>query len=131
MGSRPLIKIEYPGLTNNAYAWLLDIFGPRKLYTVTAFTNSWVNYGSGETAAAYWKDPFGIVHLEGLIKSGSVGSAAFTLPLGYRPAANVVFGVESNNSHGRVDVDTSGNVTPKTPSNNAHVQLNGINFYTG
>lgn len=131
MGSRPLIKIEYPGLTDNAYAWLLDIFGPRKLYTVTAFTNSWVNYGSGYTSAAYWKDPFGMVHIEGLIKSGSVGSAAFTLPLGYRPATNLVFGVESNGAHGRLDVNTSGTVVPSSPSNNAWVQLDGINFYAG
>lgn len=131
MGSRPLIKIEYPGLTDNAYAWLLDIFGPRKLYTVTAFTNSWVNYGQTWKSAAYWKDPFGIVHLEGLIKSGSVGSAAFTLPLGYRPSADCLFGIISNSAIGRVDVNSSGGVVPLSPSNNTWVQLDGINFYAG
>lgn len=52
-----------------------------------AFMNSWENYGGGlgYHPAAFFKDPFGIVHLTGLIKNGMTG-VVFTLPSGYRPA---------------------------------------------
>jgi hypothetical protein len=95
-----------------------------------AFANSWVNYGSGWADAAYWRDPFGMVHLRGVIKSGTVGSGAFTLPPGFRPATNEIFAVMSNGAVGRVDVTTDGQVAPITPSNNTYVSLSGITFRT-
>jgi hypothetical protein len=95
-----------------------------------AFANSWVNFGSNWADAAFWRDPFGIVHLRGLIKSGTVGSAAFTLPPGFRPAVSETFGTISNGAVGRVDVLTNGTVTPATPSNNTYVSLSGITFRT-
>jgi hypothetical protein len=109
--------------------WLLDKTF-RKVGSVgaPAFTNSWVNFGSGWADAAYWKDPFGMVHLRGLIKSGTVTASAFTLPPGYRPEVNQVFGVVSNGAAGRVDVLTDGTVVPNTPSNNTYVTLSGISF---
>jgi hypothetical protein len=39
--------------------------------------------------AGFYKDAFGIVHLEGLVKKGS-GPVIFTLPSGYRPASGTV-----------------------------------------
>jgi hypothetical protein len=96
---------------------------------VSTFTNSWVNYGGDFFNASYIQDPGGFVHLRGVIKSGSVGSSAFTLPTGYRPtSSNGLFVVISNDSVGRVDIDTDGNVIPKSPSNNAYVSLEGIVF---
>lgn len=55
-----------------------------------AFQNSWVNYGLGQRACRFWKGIDGIVHLEGLVKSGSVPGVIFTLPEGYRPDEVVV-----------------------------------------
>lgn len=95
-----------------------------------AFTNSWVNYGSSWAPAAFWRDPLGFVHLRGLIKSGTVGNAAFTLPPGFRPKENESFVVVSNAAVGRVDVLTDGTVTPAAPSSNVWVSLSGINFRT-
>lgn len=95
-----------------------------------AFANSWVNYGSGWQVAGFWRDPLGIVHLRGLIKSGTVGSAAFTLPPGFRPPLAETFAVLSNGALGRVDVASDGTVTPMTPSNNTYVSLSGIQFRT-
>ena len=39
--------------------------------------------------AGFYKDAFGIVHLEGLVKKGS-GPVIFSLPSGYRPAAGTI-----------------------------------------
>ena len=93
-----------------------------------AFENSWVNYGSGFESAGFYKDPFGRVHLKGLVKTGTVGVAMFTLPSGYRPSATVLFSVHSNGAEGRVDINSSGAVIAVSPSNNAYVSLDGISF---
>lgn len=94
-----------------------------------AFTASWVNYGAPYSKAAYFKDPAGYVHLTGVIKSGTVGSSAFALPPGYRPAvAPGPFASVSNGAFGRVDVGTDGTVTPQSPSSNLSVSLDGIIF---
>lgn len=95
-----------------------------------AFTNSWVNEAAGWQVAAFWRDPLGFVHLRGRIKSGVVGSSAFTLPPGFRPAVSESFGTVSNGAIGKVDVLTDGTVVPATPSSNVYVTLSGIYFRT-
>jgi hypothetical protein len=111
--------------------WLLDkTFRKVGSQGAPAFANSWVNFGSNWADAAYWKDPFGVVHLRGLIKSGTVGNTAFTLPPGYRPGVNETFSTISNAAVGRVDCLTSGAVQPVSPSNNTYVSLSGITFRT-
>jgi len=50
-----------------------------------AFTNSWVNYAGGYDTAGFMIDPFGFVHLKGLVTNGTDNTSAFTLPAGYRP----------------------------------------------
>lgn len=109
--------------------WLLDK-SYRKIGSsgAPAFQNSWVNYGSGYADAAYWKDPFGIVHLRGMISTGTVGSTAFTMAPGYRPAENHIFVALSNSAVGRVDISTDGTVKPVTPSSNTWVSLSGITY---
>lgn len=47
-----------------------------------AFQNSWVAYDS---SVYYRKDPLGRVYLRGSINGGANGTAAFQLPVGYRP----------------------------------------------
>jgi len=89
--------------------------------------NSWTNLGAPYNSAGYFKDPFGIVHLRGMITGGAVPSVAFVLPAKYRPLAINVFTVVANNAFGRVDVDSGGNVNVNTGSN-AFVSLDGITF---
>lgn len=98
---------------------------------VNVFYNSWNNYDSVESTAAYFKDDHGFVHLKGMIKSGTVNSAAFLLPADCRPTQYLRFGALSNGSAGRVDITTEGWVTPMSPSNNTYVSLNGLSFYAG
>jgi hypothetical protein len=95
-----------------------------------AFVNSWVNFAAGWQVAGFWRDPLGLVHLRGLIKSGTVGSTAFTLPPGFRPSVSETFATISNGAVGKVDVITDGTVVPTTPSNNTYVSLSGIQFRT-
>lgn len=63
----------------------------------------------------------GIVYLKGSIKSGVVGSAAFTLGAGYRPAEQNTLGTISSSAIGQVDVTTTRGVVPIAPSNNGSV----------
>lgn len=89
--------------------------------------NSWVNYGGGYNDAGYYKDAFGIVHLRGLIKDGTVTSPAFLLPSGCRPRTQEALATMANDAFARVDVLADGNVTPKVGSN-AFFSLDGITF---
>lgn len=98
---------------------------------VSSFSNSWVNSGSPYYNASYMKDPHGFVHLVGRIKDGTVGSAAFTLPEGYRPTATLQFAVLSNNDIGKISVNSDGEVIPGVPSVNTWAQLDNVIFFAG
>jgi hypothetical protein len=55
-----------------------------------AFQHGWTNEDpAGEVTAAYYKDPFGVVHLKGLVASGT-NEVIFTLPAAYRPSKNLI-----------------------------------------
>ena len=93
-----------------------------------AFQNSWVNYAGGFDTVFFYKDNMSRCWLQGMIKSGSVPSTVFTLPIGYRPlGGQQIFNVISNGALGRVDVLPSGDVYVNT-GNAAYVSLAGISF---
>jgi hypothetical protein len=91
-----------------------------------AFQNSWVAYDA--RGAWFYKDASGRVHLEGVIKNGTIGAVAFNLPEGYRPRLGArSFAVDSNFGYGQVDVWTTGDVYPAV-GNNVFVFLDGVSF---
>jgi hypothetical protein len=92
-------------------------------WTGVTFQNGWVNFGGAYQTAQYRKVG-DVVQVRGVIKSGTVGSIAFTLPVGFRPPAKLQIGQESNQVHSYVEVDTAGQVimTLASPSA-ANVQL--------
>lgn len=93
------------------------------------FSSGWGNFGGGWRGAGFLKTPDGFVELTGLISGGTIGSAAFTLPPGFRPKDAIPpFAVLSNNALGRVDIGTDGTVKPASPSVNTWVSLAGIRF---
>jgi hypothetical protein len=97
------------------------------------FTNSWNNYG-GSFRGAQYRKVGDVVQLRGLIKSGTLGAAAFTLPVGYRPGAAELLGqagstTGSNNAFARVDVNSAGGIIP-AGSTNDFVSLSGFYFST-
>lgn len=57
--------------------------------------NSWANYALGFQVTRY-RRLNGIVHIEGHVKSGTVGLAVFTLPAGFRPLANKIYATPAN-----------------------------------
>ena len=90
-----------------------------------AFENLYVNHSSGAENAAFYKDPFGVVHLKGLVKTGS--GVMFTLPTDYRPALLANFVITSNNSFGQIEVSSTGTVDLTTGST-VWASLAGISF---
>ena len=96
-------------------------------WTAPTLLNSWANYGGGYNPAGYFKDSLGIVHLRGFIKDGTVATAAFTLPAGYRPAYTEVLVGQANDLFAQVIIETAGNVKPNIGSN-VWFSLDGISF---
>ena len=95
-----------------------------------AFANSWVNYDlGGFQDARFLKTAAGVVFLEGVVKNGSMTDGIFTLPQGYRPAANMIFVCMSNSAVGRFDVLTTGVIVPQV-GNNAWFSIQ-CSFYVG
>ena len=98
--------------------------------TTPSMRNGWETYfGTG-----YMKSPDGIVYLRGLMRGGTRGQPAFTLPVGCRPLNTTrVFyqGTGFENGIVRVDISTNGNVTVQTQGTYSQwVSLEGICFNT-
>ena len=82
------------------------------------FQNGWVNYGTPFGYARYRKIN-NVVHIEGLIKSGTISTSlpCFILPEGMRPQHRLLKATFSSNGAGRLDIDTNGYVIPHDGSN--------------
>lgn len=98
-----------------------------------AFENSWVSFdgGSTYTTPRFRLDSEGWVKLSGLAKSGTLGSAIFTLPVGYRPLRDWFCTSLANNVIGYVKVAAAtGAVTVSSPGGgtNAFVSLDNAYF---
>lgn len=82
-----------------------------------SFLNGWVNYGGAWRDVAFFKDALGIVHVKGLVKSGTIGQDVFTLPGGYRPKQGMHLPTASNAAFGMIQVLSSGAVRAANGSN--------------
>jgi hypothetical protein len=91
-----------------------------------AFSNSWVDFAGAYSTTAMRKLN-GDVELRGLIKNGVIGSLAFTLPAGWRPASILLMATASNAAFGMVQIDSTGGVNPAS-GNNTYSSLFGIRF---
>src|SRR5258708_7048681 len=56
-----------------------------------AYQGAWAAaFDGGDEGVSFYKDPFGIVHLQGsTYNAGSATGTIFTLPAGYRPAGTL------------------------------------------
>lgn len=92
--------------------------------------NGWSNLANGYKGACYYKDKIGIVHLSGVITSGTVstGTVVFTLPEGYRPSATLIFFQSSNGAMKRIDLKNDGTLTLGEDFNLGYLALDGISF---
>lgn len=102
--------------------------GSNEAFIDASYLNSWVSYNTTtHNKAGYFKSTDSIVHLQGMVKSGTINNPIFTLPAGYRPAKTLVFTVPSNGAFGVLEVQTDGDVIATT-GNNTYVSLEGIRF---
>lgn len=104
--------------------------------SVSPSTVSWEAYGGGQATPAYYRDPFGVVHLRGSVKCPESPSGAgypiFRLPVGFRPTGgNQYFSVVNNNNEATtIALNESGFVT-SLKGNEATAQqltLDGVTF---
>lgn len=138
-----LIKTGASGLVTLASLTVTGTFiPPAPTWTdastlMTAAGNGWVDFGGGVFAeAAYTKDALGWVHLRGLVKSGTINTTIFTLPVGFRPAQQCIFATAAANAanvYQRLDVTAGGIVRQDSAAagTNVYQSLEGVRFYAG
>ncbi len=99
--------------------------------------NGWVVYDnlygpsgySGLATAPLIRRKNGVVYLRGLIRSGTLGTPVFQLPVGYRPSIKLLFSqIGDNNIINRYDVEAGGLVINAGGVSNVWSSLNGIVF---
>lgn len=96
-----LLKLEAEKANKQQEAWITP-----------TLLNGWENVAS-TTPIGYYKDTLGVVHFRGALKGGVDNTDAFILPVGYRPSTNIrSIGSTSDNTVGRYNIDTLGNVRP-------------------
>lgn len=88
--------------------------------------NGWVAYDT--RTAKYKKSTFGRIYLKGIVKTGTIGTAIFTLPTWYRPDEALTYAIPSNGLFGYVTVNIDGTVIC-TVGSNVSISLSGINFF--
>jgi len=127
-GAKPAAQYDLLQATGTSGAGWAQGSAAHESVSAPSFSNSWVNFGGSLSNAGYYKDPLGRVHLRGSVKSGTAGTSIFTLPSGYRPAADRVFAVDANGAHCQLTVTSSGTVVPAAGGGNTQISLDGVSF---
>jgi hypothetical protein len=106
---------------------------PQTGWITPTLINGWSNFGSGWATMQYRRDSLGMVHIKGFITGGTVGAAAFILPVGYRPTENSMYpSVTASGGStiiGRIDVYPAGDVLLNV-GGNTWATFNGVRFAT-
>jgi len=98
--------------------------------TLATLVGAWETAG-GRAPASYYKDSFGIVHLEGIVEGGGTFSEIFELPAGFRPGTSANFLVYGNASTpAGIFISSEGEVT-LLEGDDAFISLYGITFRAG
>lgn len=94
-----------------------------------AFENSWAHYDTDRKLRFYRHA--GRCFMEGIIRSGVVGSTIVTLPVGYRPliaSQSIAFPIVAAGVFGVVYVTPTGTVALGSGASNVWVDLSAIAF---
>ncbi len=96
-------------------------------WTNLTLVNSWVSYGFPYSTPGY-RVSADVVHLRGMVKSGTFAAVIATLPLGARPEANRLIRGISNGVATAIEVASNGDikVAGGAGGSNAYVSLDGI-----
>lgn len=123
-------KIIYCQFTNNktydvrkttSPTNITEINIPSQITSVSSGLNGWTL-----TNVKYWRDENGVVSLNGRCDGGTVGTAAFNLPVGFRPSQTIRYSTVANGAFAYADITTNGDVILYI-SNSAHY-IDGISF---
>src|SRR4029077_8815695 len=93
------------------------------------YQNGYSTYTAPFPGARFRKLASGQVELQAMVRPGTAGAAIFTLPAGYRPAAQLLFACASGEPtangrfDGRCDLTTNGQVVPDSRNNQAWLSL--------
>lgn len=122
-------------INNDKVNLATQVEGTTEAWTVPSLTNLWVAYGAGFLGPAFCKDPTGFVHLRGMVKSGTSNTAIFTLPVGYRPSATIIFRGYGESPLGtpvsaNVTITSAGDVTTDVGTGGPAVSLAQVIFDT-
>ncbi|MBY0202986.1 MULTISPECIES: hypothetical protein [Paenibacillus] len=96
--------------------------------------NGWINYSAAYQPPGYYKDSQGVVHLRGLISSGTSGTGTFifNLPVGYRPKRAILFNTLTSNGTTLVvatlEIASNGVVYLGFAGGNTWLNLENISF---
>jgi hypothetical protein len=96
-----------------------------------AFGTGWFNYTASPlfNTAAFFKDPFGVVHIKGLVvRPSGPSTLIFTLPAGYCPAKQEIMVADGTNVHNRIDIWEEGGIYIAAGDPSAYLSLDGITF---
>ena len=108
------------GYTVTAVDWniveddLTFLYGDTSWTAVSGFTNSWVALGS--PFVPRYRLVGSLVTMQGRIGSGTINTAAFTLPSGYRPTQTIVVATDANGAYAQFGITAAGVVTPSIGS---------------
>lgn len=80
-------------------------------WTAPALLNGWADLG-GIWQVVQYRRVGDVVEIRGVIAGGTIGLAAFVLPVGFRPPAALVFATDSNLAFGQFSIAANGTVTP-------------------
>lgn len=122
------------GLGSNGWVSLNMIYLPASAsvtWNNLTLSASWVSYGDIYSTPQYTKTSDNIVHLKGLIKSGTTTDGtqiAAALPAGYRPAYRSLTNIALYNGNCRLDIYNTGAITITNCTNNSWLSLDGIAF---
>jgi hypothetical protein len=101
----------------------------QEAWTAPTLLGTWTNVGGGNEVAGFFKDSMGVIHLKGVVTGGTINTAAFTLPVGYRPVNTQNFVADFNNAFGIIQVTNAGSVIPAVGSN-LNCWMSGMTFDT-
>lgn len=122
-----IVWLEFLGADPHISAPLMT--AANRVWNNLTLLNGWSPYLT--SAPAYWRDPTGVVHIEGSMDSGTAAVFA-TLPPDFRPWADRSFSVPYSDGvswfHSLVAVRTTGNMEFFGPSAPTAVFLDGITF---
>lgn len=96
------------------------------------YENAWGAPGSTDEAVSFYRDPYGIVHVQGSAEhTGASTATIFTLPPGYRPAKDLYFAIYGGPDTTTLAVTATGAVTPSAAAGTAFAGLSNVTFRAG